>query len=127
MNLKYGYLLQRGPETKTNWPTDRRTDVASLLQLVCLPACIWLYNLSGDELTKQHMDEWRYSSTVVDHDTRERWVVRFKFQPLYPYENISSLVAIAQEAGWITELDLTFWRKDKSLDRARNLAPAVQR
>jgi hypothetical protein len=37
------------------------------------------------------MGEWKYSSVIVDLDTRRRWVVSFTSLPLYPQENLSYL------------------------------------
>jgi hypothetical protein len=30
-NIKSGHLLRRGPDTKTNWPTDRRSKLSALI------------------------------------------------------------------------------------------------
>jgi hypothetical protein len=35
----------------------------------------------------RHMGQWRYSSTILDLDTRWRWVVSFKPRPLYSRGN----------------------------------------
>jgi hypothetical protein len=38
-------------------------------------------------MSRRHMREWRYSSTILDLGTRWRWVVNFTTRPLYPRWN----------------------------------------
>jgi hypothetical protein len=43
------------------------------------------------------MGEWRYSSTILDLETRWRWVISFTFLPLHPRGKIPG---IHWRGGW---------------------------
>jgi hypothetical protein len=62
------------------------------------------------------MEEWRYSSTILDLGTTPAALCLEKETP----------VPIEQEAEWVLEQVWTLWRREKSLAAAQNRIPIVQ-
>jgi hypothetical protein len=60
----------------------------------------------------RRMGEWRYSSTILDLDTRWSWVVSFTPRPLYPEEKAHSTYWIRGVVG--PKTIWTLWRGEKS-------------
>jgi hypothetical protein len=64
-------------------------------------------------MPREHMREWKYSSTILDPGTGWRWVVSFTPLSLYSWGK-SPPVPIEWEAGWVPKPDWTLWRREKS-------------
>jgi hypothetical protein len=58
------------------------------------------------------MWEWKYSSTILDLDTRLRWVISLTLWPLYPPTKCP-LLPFGQEVEWGPEQVLTLWGREK--------------
>jgi hypothetical protein len=58
----------------------------------------------------RRMREWRYSSTILDLGSRQRWVVSFTPLPLYPRDPLYRRLGGPPEPVW------TSWKREKSLD-----------
>jgi hypothetical protein len=71
------------------------------------------------------IEEWRYSSTILDLGTRWRWEAILTPLPIYP-PGKDPPVPIGQEAGWVPEPVWALWRGAKSLSAARNRTMAVK-
>jgi hypothetical protein len=65
------------------------------------------------------MEEWKYSSTILDRGTRWRWVVSLTPQPLYPRYPLDRRLGGPQ--SWPGR-----YAEEKNLAPAGNRTPAVQ-
>jgi hypothetical protein len=63
-------------------------------------------------MSYRRMEEWRYSSFILDLGTRCRWVVSFTLQRLYP-RRTSSLYPFNRRLGGPQNLDWRLWRWEK--------------
>jgi hypothetical protein len=72
----------------------------------------------------RRMEEWNYSSTILDHGTRWSWVA--SITPLPIYTRGKPPLPVEKEIGWTPEPVWVLWIRKKCTSSAGNRTSALQ-